>query len=382
MPTSKSSTGNPADFTLQEEESGELIIFFKGDLDKRYIGSLWAKLDTVLKKKKPSDYVFDFSQLTRFDTAGMALIRTLENRCSKKGTSCHQRNLPEEISHFFRYASRQSAAEAPESSPSPGIIERLGIWGKQRADLLYEAFGFIMGFVVTAAASLRRPRRIQISFFFMHLQKVGAEAVPIVIALSALLGLVIVFQGLATSNQLGSKIFIADMVVISVTKQMAPIITAIIIAGRSGAAFAAEIGSMKIRQELDVLSVMNFDITGFLVLPRVLAMVVAAPLLTMLSDLAGIIGGLLTSMVVVDLSAIRFITEVRHALSAPAIYTGLIKGAGFGFLIGMAGCFHGLRTRNTADSVGVETTSAVVTGILFIILADALFAALFSRFGW
>lgn len=371
-----------ADFTTRQAESGEVVIFFKGALDKSHINPLFEKIRAFLDEKKPREIILDFTEVTGFDTAGMALLRVIETRCNKEGGSCERRNLPEQISHFLGYINRLPSRQSPKPAPEPAGIARLGTWGKEKAEGAYDIIRFLGDFLSTTASVLRRPLKIMLTNFFYHLQKVGAEAVPLVIALSALLGLVIVFQGLSTSNKLGSDIFIADMVALSVTKQMAPLLTAIIVAGRSGAAFAAEIGSMKIRQELDVLSVMNFDITGFLVLPRVFAMVVATPLLVMISDAAGIAGGMLTSMTVLDLSMIQFIGEVRHALVPTDIYTGLIKGTGFGFLLGITGCYHGLKTQNTADSVGVETTSAVVSGILLIILADALFAMMFTHINW
>ncbi len=383
IPKDDHSADQPADFTTGQADSGRTVIFFKGQLDKRHIAPLWEKMQTFLAQEDPREITFDFKEVTGFDTAGMALLRRIETHCNEKSGSCERRNLSDSIRHFLGYVSRRSSEENLQQEPDePGIIARLGRWGRQEKNDGYDVIRFFGDFINTTATALRRPHKIKLSNFFYHLQKVGAEAVPLVFALSGLLGLVIVFQGLRTSNKLGSDIFIADMVAMSVTKQMAPLLTAIIIAGRSGAAFAAEIGSMKIRQELDVLSVMNFDITGFLLLPRIFAMLIATPLLIMIANAAGILGGLVTSLVVLDLSAIRFITEVRNALAPTDIYTGLVKGVGFGLLVGMTGCYHGLKTQNTADSVGVETTSAVVSGILFVILADAIFAIMFSKFGW
>jgi phospholipid/cholesterol/gamma-HCH transport system permease protein len=163
---------------------------------------------------------------------------------------------------------------------------------------------------------------------------------------------------------------------------MAPLLTAVILAGRSGAAFAAEIGSMKLNQELDALEVMDFDISGFLVLPRVFALAAAGPLLTLLADAAGIIGGMVTSRVVLGLPVVSFIQEIQKALSPADLYTGIIKGLSFAALIGLTGCYCGLRTRMTAGSVGIQTTTAVVSGILLIILADGLYAGIFQMLGW
>jgi phospholipid/cholesterol/gamma-HCH transport system permease protein len=163
---------------------------------------------------------------------------------------------------------------------------------------------------------------------------------------------------------------------------MAPVLTAIIIAGRSGAAFAANIGTMKIRQEIDILSVLNFNTAAFLVLPRVLAVAVATPLLIMLADASGIFGGMITSKVVLDIPMPSYIAQVHSTLEAKTIYSCLIRGAAFGIIIGLTGCFQGLRTENSADSVGVRATRATVSSIILVILADTIFAVLFNSFGW
>jgi phospholipid/cholesterol/gamma-HCH transport system permease protein len=185
-----------------------------------------------------------------------------------------------------------------------------------------------------------------------------------------------------TVSSFGSDIFIADMVVFAVTREMGPLLTAVILAGRTGAAFAAEIGTMKMNEEIDALMVHNFDITGYLVLPRVFALMVAGPLLTMLSNATGILGGLVTSKVTLGLPPTSFLHEAQKALSPGDIYTGLIKGAVFGTFVGLIGCFRGLQTGLGAGSVGIQTTSAVVTGIFMVIFLDTLFSYIFQVYGW
>ena len=200
--------------------------------------------------------------------------------------------------------------------------------------------------------------------------------------LSILFGTIMVFQAMSRMGNFGADIFIADLVVISVTREMGPLVTAIILAGRSGSAFAAELGTMKLNKEIDALAVMDVDVTGYLVLPRVFAMFLAGPLLVMISDGFGLVGGLLTSMIAVGLPPESFLSESRTVLSAPDIFTGLIKGASFASLIGLVGCFRGLQTRLGPGSIGVQTTSAVVTSILLFVFADAFFSYIFQLYNW
>jgi len=206
--------------------------------------------------------------------------------------------------------------------------------------------------------------------------------VPLLMTLSLLLGALMVFQGMNSVSNFGNPVYIADMVVIAVSREMGPLLTAVILAGRSGAAFAAEIGTMKLNEEIDALEVHNFDITGYLVLPRVFALMVAGPILTMISDVTGILGGMVTSEVAMQLPAASFLHEAQSVFGSSDIYTGLIKGTVFGAFIGLIGCYRGLRTGMGAGSVGIQTTSAVVTGIFVVIFLDTLFSYIFQMYGW
>ena len=241
---------------------------------------------------------------------------------------------------------------------------------------------FLGRFIAGMSMRILQPHRLRFTEIFYQAQIVGSGAVPLLTALSLLLGALMVFQGMNTVRSFGSDIFIADLVVVSVTREMGPLLTAVVLSGRTGAAFAAELGAMKINQEIDALNVMDLDVTHFLVLPRILAMMVAAPLLTMISEAAGILGGLVTSYVAMGLPFDSFIREVHNTLGVSDIYTSLIKAVTFGAFIGLVGCFKGLRTQMGAISVGLQTTSAVVTCIFLVILFDTLFSYIFQLYGW
>jgi phospholipid/cholesterol/gamma-HCH transport system permease protein len=201
-------------------------------------------------------------------------------------------------------------------------------------------------------------------------------------ALSLLLGIIMAFQGITGTRGFGSPIFVADVVTLSTTREMAPLLTGVIVTGRSGAAIAAEIGTMKIDQELDALSVMGFDVTRFLLIPRMLALLVATPLLTLLSIAGGIIGGAGVAVFVLHLTLPNYFSEVQHAISGAQIASALVKSATFGLLAGAIACFQGLQAGQAAEDVGKQTTSAVVKGILLVIFADAFFSIVSEVYGW
>ncbi len=336
-----------------------------------------------MQDKSLTGLVCDLQQISYIDSAGIALLRNLERHCAKLGIRLHYQNLPEVAEHFLKFERRPSASlEEIQATKKTNRIARLGRRILEKLNSVHNLLQFLGEFIVVSFLLFRHPRQLRIRDFCYHIQKVGSEATFLVCTLNALTGIVVVFQGLSVARTFGAPIYVADMVTRSITGQMAPVLTAILVAGRSGTAFAANIGTMKLRQELDVLAVMNFNIISFLVIPRVFAITIATPILTILADAAGILGGLFTCTVFLDMSAENFINQVHSTLQANDIFTGIIKGLVFGLIIGLTGCFHGLNTENTADSVGLRTTWAVVSSIIIIILVNTLFAALFNKFGW
>ncbi len=369
--------------TIEKRQDGTIFLYLKGQLDHNQSGSLWEWITRRLTDESLTDLVCDLQDISFIDTAGVALLLELEERCASQGTGLTFRNLPKTAQRLLDHEQKPSAPSGSEPVlVRLGWISRLGLWNTNKLTNLYHLINFLGNFVAASLILIRNPRQIRFNDFLYHLQQIGSEAVILVCGLNALTGMVVVFQGETVANTFGAPIYVADMVARSVTSQMSPVLTAILIAGRSGTSFAAKIGTMKVRQELDVLAVMNFNIISFLVLPRVMAICVATPLLTMLADASGILGGLMTSTAFLDLSPTAFLNKVQATLNPKDIYAGLIKAWVFGLIIGLTGCFHGLRTKNTADSVGIRTTAAVVSSIFIIILVDTAFAAIFNKFGW
>ena len=214
-----------------------------------------------------------------------------------------------------------------------------------------------------------------------HFVNSGVNAVPITLLIVFLIGLISGYQGALQLTQVGADIFIADLIGISITRELAPLMTAILVAGRSGSAFAAEIGTMKVSEEIDALESMGFDPIRFLVMPRVMAVVFAMPILVLMTDLAGIIGGLVAGLTTLDITIAGYLNQLHRAIDFYDIFSGVGKGIVFGFLIATVGCFRGLQVSGGAESVGKFTTASVVTGIFLIIFSDALFTFIFQTLG-
>lgn len=232
----------------------------------------------------------------------------------------------------------------------------------------------VLGETVTAFLGvLIRPGKFRFRDFALAFQRATFDGLPIALGVGALLGIILAFQSAAALQTFGAEVYVADLLTIGLFRELGPLVTAIILAGRSGSAFAAEIGTMKVNEELDALTTMGIAPVRFLVLPRVAAVVLAMPILTIVTELAGLFGGAL----VLSLMSVPPAVFLEHATSSASefmILLGLVKSAIFGLLVGLVGCSAGLRTQGTADGVGTAATSAVVGGIIAIAIADGLAA--------
>lgn len=240
---------------------------------------------------------------------------------------------------------------------------------------------FLGDFIIKFLAVPFHPSRMRWEDFPYHFLRSGVYALPIVALIVFLIGIITGYQGAVQLKMFGADIYIADLIGISITRELSPLMTAILVAGRSGSAFAAEIGTMKVSEEIDALKSMGFDPMNFLVLPRVTAVMWAMPFLTIMADVAGIIGGLISSITTLEITTISYFNQMHKALSYAHVFTGVGKSIVFGFIIATIGCFKGFRVSGGADSVGRYTTSSVVLSVLLIIITDAIFTFIFQVLG-
>ncbi|HEY2929190.1 MlaE family ABC transporter permease [Piscinibacter sp.] len=240
----------------------------------------------------------------------------------------------------------------------------------------------LVGHVASVAARvLIHPSRWRPAAISRHVAETGVDALPIIALMAVLISVVIGYQGVAQLRPYGGEDFTINLVAVSVLREMGVLITAIMVAGRSGSAFAAEIGVMKSREEIDALRVMGLEPMELLVLPRLIALVITLPLLTFFADIMGLVGGAMISQGLLHVSPWQYVHRVHQAIDVSDLFVGLVKAPVFAFFIGIIGCMHGLRVRGSAESVGRETTRAVVKGIFLVLTLDALFSVLFEKLG-
>ena len=260
-----------------------------------------------------------------------------------------------------------------------GAIARLGRWTVVQGTEAQRVLGFFGRIATVLGAGLSRPRALRFPSIVRHLHETGVTAIPIVSLIAFLISVVVAYLGAQQLARFGATIFVVDLVTIAVLREMGVLLTAIIVAGRSGSAFAAEIGVMQLNEETDALRAMGLNPIELLVVPRVVALMIALPLLTVVADAMGLAGGGLLSLVQLHIPPAQFVTRLREALSPTTFWSGLVKAPVFALLIGMVGSYRGMQVRESARELGRLTTMAVVQSIFLVIFADALFAILFVQ---
>ena len=263
-----------------------------------------------------------------------------------------------------------------------GAVAHLGRWTVLQGTEAQHVLGFFGRITAVIGTGLGHPRALRFPSIVRHLYETGLTAVPIVSLIAFLISVVVAYLGAQQLARFGATIFVVDLVTIAVLREMGVLLTAIIVAGRSGSAFAAEIGVMQLNEEIDALRAMGLNPIELLVVPRVLALMIALPLLTVVADAMGLAGGGLLSLVQLHIPPAQFMTRLREALSPTTFWSGLVKAPVFALLIGMVGAYRGMQVRDSARELGRLTTTAVVQSIFLVIFADALFAILFVQIGF
>ena len=325
---------------------------------------------------------FDTQELISWDSSVLTFLAELSELCRKRGINMNREGLPIGVQKLLVLAEavperKGARREATEAS----FLERIGSGSIGIAGSAKEMLAFLGDITVTFIALFRVKAHYRSSDLFLLLQQCGAQALPIVTLISFLVGVILAFVGAVQLKQFGAQIYVADLVGIAMMREMGAMMTGIIMAGRTGAAFAAQIGTMKVTQEVDALSTAGFSPLEFLVLPRVIALVVMMPLLCLYSDFIGVIGGAVIGVGMLDLSWTTYFNETASAISLTDIFGGVFKSSVYGVLIALSGCLRGLQCGNSSSAVGDAATSAVVTGIVAIVVACGIFAVVFYILG-
>ncbi len=319
----------------------------------------------------------DLSQVPYFDSGGGAVVLRLGHDLSQQGGELRIVGANPAIEGLLSLVDQQAVFAQPPPEPPKNFVLKVGEGSLQVLRDAYELISFTGELVIGLWDAFRHPGRVRWRETWLYMERTGVDGVPIVVLISFLMGLITAFQAAVQLTQFGADIFVANLVGLSITRELGPLMTAIIAAGRSGAAFAAEIGTMKVSEEVDALTTMGLDRTRFLVTPKVLALVVMLPCLTIVADLVGILGGLVVAVAGMDLPAPVYFRQLRAAVTAWDVISGLVKTVAFAVLIAGVGCLRGFQASTGAESVGRITTSAIVAAIFLIILADAVFTVIF-----
>jgi phospholipid/cholesterol/gamma-HCH transport system permease protein len=338
--------------------------------------AIWRELH-VLASEPPPALDIDVSHATVIDGAIMALLVDVRASLVATGTRCELIGA-EKLVHLYR------GDRVPAPAPvrvTPRLITRLGA----ATSRLLRELGSVVTFAGELVGALGQVVRRRATANWRSLptlvERAGADGMVIVLLLNFLVGFVGAFQSTVPLEQFGANVYVADIIGVSVTRELAPLITAIIISGRSGAAFAAELGTMRVSEEIDALRTLGFAPHPYLVVPRVIALAIVAPVLTLLGDVAGVLGGLAVGVGNLGLTTSGFFTELRRIVELSDVWTGLIKSVAFGITIGLIGCQQGLSARGAAAGVGRSTTATVVACLFAIVILDTLFTMLFRGFG-
>lgn len=319
------------------------------------------------------------TELARWDGALVLFFGEVRRLCEQRGWALSVQGLPAGIPPALVQV-RPGAARAGESGWP--WLAHLGLAARKFVEDSLELARFMGNCTIGFVQLLKHPARFRWGDCFAQMQLCGAYGLPIVGLISFLVGVIMAYQSAVLLRQFGADIYVADLIGIGVVREMGPMMAAVVIAGRTGAAFAAEIGNMKANEEIDALETLGLSPVQFLVLPRLVALQLMMPLLALYANALGILGGLVIAWGVLDLPPVTYWIETKSVLDLSDLASGLIKSVAFGGLIGFAGCLRGLQADRSASGVGKAATSAVVTGILCIIVADAVFAVIFNILGF
>ena len=336
----------------------------------------------ILKADKFNKVIIDLSGLQDLDTASAIMIYELMELFNKnKSVEFLKASEDEEKFIDFIYSSIAKERGTPIVIKPLTFLERIG---KYFIDFFIDIWWYIT-FIGEATISffsyIIHPDRIRFKSIIKGIENAGVNALPIIALTSFLVGVVVAYQSAVQLQKFGANIFIVDMIGISVTRELAPLITAIVVAGRSGSSYTAQIGAMKITRELDAMQTMGFNLFEFIVLPRIIALMIAMPLMIFFADMMGILGGMVVSNYQIDISYTEFLKRLQNVLELKHFYIGLIKGPVFALLIASIGCFRGFQVKQNTESIGKYTTISVVNAIFLVIACDALFSIIFTKLG-
>ncbi len=373
---------NGKTLSLHAKVQGDTVaVIISGTMNVKSIAFIEPLLQQLLTHPLPSkQFEWHLQEVTHFDSAAALLLYTFDKKARSLGATCK----------FYANSNHQKIIDAlyHRNYESGGVVEHrlnaVATIGKTAVEK-YRSFKDFLAFVGELFSALLiyilNPKSIRFKEIYYAIEESSIHALGIIALTTFLIGVVLAYQSAVQLKMYGANIFIVDMLGISVLRELAPLIAAIVIAGRSGSAFAAQIGVMKITEELDAMKTMGFDPYLFLVLPRIIALMVMMPLIIFFADVMAMLGGMVVASIELGISAELFLDRFNEAVAMKHFFIGISKGPFFGFLIAAIGIFRGLMVENDTRSIGINTTKSVVEAIFMVIICDALFSIMYTNIG-
>jgi len=370
-----------------ESQDGDGVILLKssGAWTIDSLRDVSEMLEEFSRTSRNLSIQWDVSDVGRVDSAGMMLFIHYYDLLKSNNCSIEILGAKSEYEKMYRLLRRYALGDA---GVGPAFLSRflkpLNNIGKSFVSFMLdmrEFFTFVGENFVNLLLALLHPSSIRFGAIVKNIEEAGVRAMPIVALTSFLIGVVIAYQGAVQLQKFGANIFIVDMIALSVTRELAPLITAIVVAGRTGSSYTAQLGVMKITEEIDAMRTMGFDPHRFLVLPRIMALLIALPLLIFFADIIGIAAGMFISHIHLHLSYTEFLHRLRSVLEVRHVWIGICKGPFFAWIIAAVGCFRGFQVSKNTESIGRYTTISVVNSIFLVIACDAFFSVFFTELG-
>jgi phospholipid/cholesterol/gamma-HCH transport system permease protein len=360
---------------IEEREPGHVVLFISGRIALEDMRSFLSEAKNILENKAFRKLDVNLGKVTYLDSAGTLALFQMEEDYAGRSIPVTYHDVTDEIKGILHLLN-QKAHDIPPlvQGKTPNIFEQAGESTRRILDDFSRVLNFTGELFIALIHSLFKPRLVRWNDVLFYMKRAGADGLPIVGLISFLMGLIMAFMSSLQLRQFGANIYVASLVAVAMVKELGPIMTAILVAGRSGSAFAAEIGTMIVNDEVNALKTMGFEPIRFLAVPKVLATVIVVPLLTLYADVFAVLGGMVVGVVGLDLTVYTYILQTRTSIHIFDIVSSLGKSIVFALLIAGIGCQRGFQVTGGAESVGTSTTSAVVSAIFLIIVADSAFA--------
>jgi len=378
IPTTTQLVGEPPKLTVERNASG-LVIHLSGEWrltrDLPTLTPVILELESAPERK----VVYDCEALTGWDSSLLAVVEKISQRCKQHHLEEDRSGLPDGMRALLKLSETVPENEgARAEAPEHGFVEQTGREFLGFLGGVSDFLAFFGEISIALGRFVRGKARFRAVDLAIAIQDCGVKAFGIVSLISFLVGVILAFMGAVQLEQFGAAIYVGDLVGIGMVRDMGAMMTAIIMAGRTGAAFAAQLGTMKVTQEIDALTTMGVSPIEFLVLPRVVALFLMMPLLCIYSDFVGILGGAVVGAGMLGITMNSFIQEAMHAITLGGAVGGVVKATVYGVIVAVAGCLRGMQCGNSSSAVGDAATAAVVTGIVYIVVACGLFAVIFN----